>query len=63
MDYSNLNNAKKGLDGGGESGQTFTGMMNWVDREVFNRPVLSQFAFQCCNLLQLLNTEKSTISS
>ena len=32
VDYSNLNNEKKGLDDGGESGQTFTGMMNWVDR-------------------------------
>ena len=32
MDYSNLNNEKKGLDDGGESGQTFKGMMDWVDR-------------------------------
>ena len=32
VDYSNLNNQQKGLDDGGESGQTFTGMMDWVDR-------------------------------
>ena len=32
VDYSNLNNEKKGLDDGGESGQTFKGMMDWVDR-------------------------------
>lgn len=32
VDYSTLNNDKKGLDAGGESGQTFKGMMDWVDR-------------------------------
>ncbi|KAF9240628.1 hypothetical protein BU15DRAFT_73858 [Melanogaster broomeanus] len=30
VDYSNLNNEKKGIDGGGESGRTFHGMMSWV---------------------------------
>lgn len=30
VDYSNLNNEKKGLEDGGESGQTFGGMMKWV---------------------------------
>lgn len=31
VDYSNLNNEKKGIDGGGESGRTFHGMMSWVE--------------------------------
>ncbi|KAG5191268.1 hypothetical protein JKP88DRAFT_174699 [Tribonema minus] len=35
VDYSNLNNDKKSIDGGGESGQTFHGMLNWVKR---NKP-------------------------
>lgn len=30
VDYSNLNNEKKGIDAGGESGRTFHGMMSWV---------------------------------
>jgi len=30
VDYSNLNNERKGLDAQGESGQTFRGMMNWI---------------------------------
>ncbi|THH14984.1 hypothetical protein EW146_g5422 [Bondarzewia mesenterica] len=30
VDYSHLNNQKKGIDGGGESGRTFYGMLNWV---------------------------------
>ncbi|KAG2365027.1 hypothetical protein BDR07DRAFT_1449967 [Suillus spraguei] len=30
VDYSNLNNEKKTIDGGGESGRTFHGMMSWV---------------------------------
>ncbi|KAI0042198.1 hypothetical protein FA95DRAFT_1682698 [Auriscalpium vulgare] len=30
VDYSNLNNEKKEIDGGGESGRTFHGMLNWV---------------------------------
>ena len=30
VDYSNLNNEKKGIDAGGESGRTFQGMMSWV---------------------------------
>lgn len=30
VDYSNLNNEKKGIDQGGESGRTFHGMMSWV---------------------------------
>ena len=30
VDYSNLNNEKKGLEAQGESGQTFRGMMNWI---------------------------------
>ncbi|KIJ65553.1 hypothetical protein HYDPIDRAFT_27554 [Hydnomerulius pinastri MD-312] len=30
VDYSNLNNEKKSIDGGGESGRTFHGMMSWV---------------------------------
>lgn len=37
VDYSNLNNLKKGIDGGGESGRTFHGMMSWVDN---HRPPL-----------------------
>lgn len=37
VDYSNLNNLKKGIDGGGESGRTFHGMMSWVDK---HRPPL-----------------------
>jgi site-specific DNA-cytosine methylase len=32
VDYSNLNNERKGLDDGGESGQTFKGMMEWIKR-------------------------------
>lgn len=32
VDYSQLNNQKKGLDGGGESGRTFFGMLNWVKK-------------------------------
>ncbi|KAG5187340.1 hypothetical protein JKP88DRAFT_161808 [Tribonema minus] len=32
VDYSNLNNEKKSIDGGGESGQTFHGMLNWVKK-------------------------------
>jgi site-specific DNA-cytosine methylase len=31
VDYSNLNNQKKHIDQKGESGQTFHGMMDWVD--------------------------------
>jgi site-specific DNA-cytosine methylase len=30
VDYSNLNTQKKGLEDGGESGQTFLGMMAWI---------------------------------
>ena len=30
VDYSNLNNERKGLEAQGESGQTFRGMMNWI---------------------------------
>ncbi|KAG9313076.1 hypothetical protein JVU11DRAFT_6516 [Chiua virens] len=30
VDYSPLNNEKKGIDEGGESGRTFHGMMSWV---------------------------------
>lgn len=30
VDYSNLNTCKKTLDAGGESGQTFYGMFEWV---------------------------------
>ncbi|KAL4062601.1 hypothetical protein J3A83DRAFT_4381778 [Scleroderma citrinum] len=37
VDYSNLNNEKKGIDGGGESGRTFHGMMSWVNN---HRPPL-----------------------
>ena len=37
VDYSNLNNEKKGIDGGGESGRTFHGMMSWVQN---HRPPL-----------------------
>lgn len=32
VDYSNLNNKKKGMEEGGESGRTFFGMLNWVKR-------------------------------
>jgi site-specific DNA-cytosine methylase len=32
VDYSNLNNEKKGLDAQGESGQTFRGMMTWIEK-------------------------------
>jgi len=35
VDYSNLNNEKKGLKDAGESGQTFRGMMTWVQK---NKP-------------------------
>ncbi|KAF8448928.1 hypothetical protein L210DRAFT_846955 [Boletus edulis BED1] len=37
VDYSNLNNEKKGIDAGGESGRTFHGMMSWI---VNHRPPL-----------------------
>ncbi|KAI6096979.1 hypothetical protein EDD16DRAFT_1670323 [Pisolithus croceorrhizus] len=37
VDYSNLNNERKGIDGGGESGRTFHGMMSWVSN---HRPPL-----------------------
>ncbi|KAJ3557316.1 hypothetical protein NM688_g1536 [Phlebia brevispora] len=30
VDYSNLNNEKKGIEANGESGRTFRGMMGWV---------------------------------
>ncbi|TPX64723.1 hypothetical protein SpCBS45565_g05673 [Spizellomyces sp. 'palustris'] len=30
VDYSNLNNKKKGIHAGGESGRTFWGMLTWV---------------------------------
>jgi hypothetical protein len=32
VDYSGLNNMKKGLNDGGESGRTFFGMLNWVEK-------------------------------
>ena len=32
VDYSNLNNEKKGLNDKGESGQTFRGMMTWIKK-------------------------------
>lgn len=32
VDFSNLNNNKQNIDGEGESGATFKGMLNWVDR-------------------------------
>ena len=32
VDYSHLNNSKKGLNDGGESGRTFRGMLEWVRR-------------------------------
>ena len=38
VDYSNLNNEKKELDAQGESGQTFRGMMRWIDR--FQPPLI-----------------------
>ncbi|KAI9007348.1 hypothetical protein BC832DRAFT_530709, partial [Gaertneriomyces semiglobifer] len=37
VDYSNLNNEKKGLHDKGESGKTFRGMMDWVKK---HRPPL-----------------------
>ncbi|SPO39060.1 uncharacterized protein PSFLO_04539 [Pseudozyma flocculosa] len=37
VDYSHLNNKKKGLNDGGESGRTFHGMLDWVKR---HRPAL-----------------------
>lgn len=37
MDFSNLNNKKQGIDEEGESGATFQGMLNWVDR---HRPTI-----------------------
>lgn len=37
VDYSNLNNEKKDIEEGGESGRTFHGMMGWVKR---HRPPL-----------------------
>ncbi|PWN45231.1 hypothetical protein IE81DRAFT_344924 [Ceraceosorus guamensis] len=32
VDYSGLNNKRKGMEEGGESGRTFYGMLNWVER-------------------------------
>ncbi|CAE6530732.1 unnamed protein product [Rhizoctonia solani] len=32
VDFSNLNNARLGIDAGGESSNTFHGMLNWVKR-------------------------------
>ena len=32
VDFSTLNNSRKGIDGTGESAQTFRGMMDWVKR-------------------------------
>ena len=32
VDFSNLNNEKKTLDGQGESGRTFRGMLSWVSK-------------------------------
>jgi site-specific DNA-cytosine methylase len=32
VDYSNLNNKKKSMDELGESGQTFQGMLNWIEK-------------------------------
>ncbi|PWN54267.1 hypothetical protein IE53DRAFT_258648 [Violaceomyces palustris] len=32
VDYSHLNNKKKGLNDGGESGRTFRGMLQWVQK-------------------------------
>ncbi|SNX86341.1 uncharacterized protein MEPE_05050 [Melanopsichium pennsylvanicum] len=32
VDYSHLNNSKKGLNDGGESGRTFRGMLEWLMR-------------------------------
>ncbi|KAH7343761.1 hypothetical protein B0J17DRAFT_713921 [Rhizoctonia solani] len=32
VDFSNLNNARLGIDAGGESSDTFHGMLNWVKR-------------------------------
>ncbi|KAJ6619889.1 hypothetical protein B0H10DRAFT_2023863 [Mycena sp. CBHHK59/15] len=37
VDYSNLNNVKQGIDAKGESGQTFRGMLAWVEK---HRPPL-----------------------
>ncbi|OCH91470.1 hypothetical protein OBBRIDRAFT_812104 [Obba rivulosa] len=37
VDYSNLNNQKQDIDGQGESGRTFRGMMSWVEQ---HRPPL-----------------------
>ncbi|KAJ1020386.1 hypothetical protein NDA13_005705 [Ustilago tritici] len=37
VDYSHLNNSKKGLNDGGESGRTFRGMLQWVMR---HKPIL-----------------------
>lgn len=37
VDYSNLNNQKKDIDNKGESGQTFRGMLSWVNR---HRPLI-----------------------
>ena len=32
VDYSNLNTKKKQMEAGGESGQTFQGMLKWIDK-------------------------------
>lgn len=37
VDYSNLNNQKKDIDDGGESGDTFHGMLRWVKK---HRPLI-----------------------
>ena len=37
VDFSNLNNKQKSLDGGGESADTFLGMMEWVTK---HRPLI-----------------------
>ncbi|PWN24623.1 hypothetical protein BDZ90DRAFT_276289 [Jaminaea rosea] len=37
VDYSGLNNAKKAINEGGESGRTFFGMLDWVKR---NQPAI-----------------------
>lgn len=37
VDYSTLNNEKKDIDAGGESGKTFAGMLGWVEN---HRPTI-----------------------
>jgi site-specific DNA-cytosine methylase len=57
VDYSNLNNEKKTIEGDGESGQTFRGMMDWIKKSQCPLVILENGeynSYNACNASELV---------